>query len=387
MPPRSVVPLSCALVVCLAVGAMGAGHDAKWAVTDPAQVDEDFAFQGEYVGPLQRPGAGSEPQKTGLQVVARGDGQFEAMEFPGGLPGAGWDGIERLKLTGQRDGAAVKLTGWPLTITVQNDMATVVDSAGQTLGQLKKVHRVSPTMGYRPPPGGRMLFDGRDTAHFTNGRLADGRLLAEGADFKDRYRDFNLHLEFRLPYMPYARGQGRANSGVYLLSRYEVQILDSFGLEGIENECGALYRFKRPDLNMCFPPLSWQTYDIEFTAPRFDTAGKKVRNARITVWLNGVLVHRNLDLPNKTGGGAQESPEVLITKLQNHGNPVRFRNIWIRENNDSAPALTATAAPAATPAIPLPVATPVWPEAYMPPAVYALPAYAPAPVIRPYWEY
>ncbi|MCA9078898.1 MAG: DUF1080 domain-containing protein, partial [Planctomycetaceae bacterium] len=135
--------------------------------------------------------------------------------------------------------------------------------------------------------------------------------------------------EFRIPYKPMARGQGRGNSGFYLQSRYEVQVLDSFGLEGIENECGALYRTRRPAFNMCLPPLQWQTYDIDFSPAKFDAQGNKTRNMRISVWHNGVLIHDRADIPNKTGAGKPEGPEPLITKLQDHGNPVVYRNLWM----------------------------------------------------------
>ncbi|MGH7128550.1 MAG: 3-keto-disaccharide hydrolase, partial [Planctomycetaceae bacterium] len=146
-------------------------------------------------------------------------------------------------------------------------------------------------------------------------------------------------IEFRLPYMPYARGQGRANSGVYLQGRYEVQILDSFGLHGAENECGALYRLRPPDVNMCLPPLAWQTFDIEFHAARFDAAGRKTENARITVLHNGVAIHDNVEILRKTGNGAEEGPDPLPIRLQDHGNPVVFRNIWIldRERTPAQP--------------------------------------------------
>ena len=125
------------------------------------------------------------------------------------------------------------------------------------------------------------------------------------------------------------RGQARGNSGVYIQQRYEVQILDSFGLEGVENECGGLYTQTRPDLNMCLPPLAWQTYDIWFTPPQFDDDGKKTANARITALHNGYLIHHHREITAKTGGGKAEGPQPLPINLQDHGNPVMFRNIWI----------------------------------------------------------
>ena len=128
-------------------------------------------------------------------------------------------------------------------------------------------------------PGPIVLFDGTRPTHFIDGRMTPDGLLMEGATSKQKFRDFTLHLEFRLPFMPTARGQGRANSGVYLQDRYEVQVLDSFGLKGENNECGGIYEIAKPAVNMCYPPLSWQTYDIDFTAAEFND-GKKTADAR-----------------------------------------------------------------------------------------------------------
>ena len=193
-------------------------------------------------------------------------------------------------------------------------------------------------MGAKPPAGAIVLFDGTGTEQFTEARMTEDGLLMEGADLKPMFQDFNLHLEFMLPFMPAARDQGRANSGVYLQSRYEVQVLDSFAMEPRTNGCGGLYRFRKPDVNMCFPPLTWQTYDIVFTAPRWAADGTKLKNARIRIWLNGVKIHNDVELPNKSGRGKPEEPTLLPIRLQDHGNPVRFRNIWIIDRGAAAPA-------------------------------------------------
>ncbi|HTU25024.1 MAG TPA: DUF1080 domain-containing protein, partial [Pirellulales bacterium] len=132
----------------------------------------------------------------------------------------------------------------------------------------------------------------------------------------------------RLPYMPKARSQGRGNSGCYMQGRYEVQVLDSFGLDEADNGCAGIYSIKAPDQNVCFPPGAWQTYDIDFTAAEYKD-GQKVKDPIITVKENGVPVQRKVPLPHATPGGplaAGEGPGPLY--LQDHGNPVRFRNIW-----------------------------------------------------------
>jgi hypothetical protein len=159
----------------------------------------------------------------------------------------------------------------------------------------------------------------------------DQGLLIAGATSKRKFQSCQLHVEFLLPFMPTARGQGRANSGVYLQGRYEVQMLDSFGLKGENNECGGLYSIKAPDVNMCFPPLSWQTYDIDYTAAKF-VDGKKTQDANMTVRHNGIVVHKSVPLPHATTAApVPEGPEPAPIYLQDHGNPVRYRNIWLVE--------------------------------------------------------
>ena len=300
----------------------------KTAITDPALADADFAIQGEYAGWMYMPGVGN--QYTGLQVVALGDGKFDAMQYRGGLPGNGWNRATRVKLSGEMDGGYAVLLGESVRYFVGGMAAVARDAAGRPLGRLIKVERTSRLMGLRPPANAVVLFDGGPTEEMVNPKITPDGLLMAGVMTKRKVDAFRLHLEFRTPYMPFARGQGRANSGVYIQTRYEVQILDSFGLEGVENECGGLYRQQRPAINMCLPPLSWQTYDIWFTPPRFAEDGKtKTANARITVLHNGVPIHWHREVIAKTGGGKPEAPQPLPINLQDHGNPVAFRNIWL----------------------------------------------------------
>jgi hypothetical protein len=189
-----------------------------------------------------------------------------------------------------------------------------------------------------------MLFDGRNFSNWISDsnkpvgwEIEDGAMkVVPGTGnimTREKYRDFRMHLEFKLPEMaPGIGGQDRANSGVYIQRRYELQILDSYGLEPQNNDCGAIYEFKAPDTNVCARPGRWQSYDIIFRAARYDGEGpdvKKLENATITVWQNGVLIHRNVAIPNKTGSGRIEGPEPGPILLQDHGNEVCFRNIWI----------------------------------------------------------
>lgn len=309
----------------------------KGAVIDAAAADDDFGIQGEYFGELTPPGRPWTP--VGLQVVALGGGKFDGVLYRGGLPGAGWDGSQRRKTTGDHQGSRVVLTGSTHTVLLAAGQAAIYTADGKKAGVLSKLQRGSPTMGATPPANATILFDGNGTDQFTGGKLApDGTLLA-GVLTKLPVHDFQLHLEFRTPYMPQARGQGRGNSGVYIQQRYEVQILDSFGLDGVENECGGLYKQTAPDLNMCLPPLAWQTYDIWFTAARFAEDGKtKLANARLTALHNGVPIHSNREIIAKTGGGKVEGPQDFPINLQDHGNPVTFRNIWlVQQTEDAAP--------------------------------------------------
>lgn len=275
------------------------GQDTYTTAT-AAAADPDFPIQGEYAAP-----------GIGLQVVAVGEGTFDFAVYAGGLPGAGWDRTPPQRADGDAD-------------TIRSLVAS---------RNLQRLERQSPTLGAPPPSGAVVLFDGSPATleqWQAGAQRTDDGLLVAGATTRGEFRDYTLHVEFQTPYQPTASGQARGNSGVYHQGRYETQILDSFGLEGKNNEAGGIYEVRDPDLNMCLPPLSWQTYDIDFTAARFDAAGNKIADAQLTVRLNGVVVQRDVRVAHPTRAAPlPETSEPGPIHLQDHGNPVRFRNIWL----------------------------------------------------------
>lgn len=347
------------LAATSAFGQTAAKKERPPAYLTPEEAGEDYQLQGEYRG-YQRPlGSARASQSVGLQVIAQGNGEFTATKYIGGLPGAGWVKGDRYHYTGKRVSDIVRLESKDCQIDLDGQRALIYSAEGFPIGELHKVHRESSTLGAAPPPGAIVLFNGQDASGFVNPKVTEDGLLREGTQTTEPFGDFRLHAEFMLPFKPLGRGQDRGNSGFYLQGRYEVQVLDSFGLEGIENECGALYRTRRPSVNMCLPPLAWQTYDIDFTMPKFNEQGEKISDMQITIWHNGVLIHNRAAIPNKTGGGIVEGPSPLPTKLQDHQNPVLYRNIWVLPKGESDPNSTEwVKLPLQGPPIPISAAVP-----------------------------
>lgn len=198
---------------------------------------------------------------------------------------------------------------------------------------------------FNRPENATVLFDGKDFSHWQRqggGEIGwkiteDGTMQVtprSGSIMTQRdYGDFMLHVEFKTPPMPpEVKGQARGNSGVYIQRRYEVQILDSFGQAPTNSGCGSIYLLKAPDRNVCKEPDQWQSYDILFRSARWAGEGEnavKVQNARITVFHNGVLIHDDVEILDKTGAGRPEGPRPAPILLQEHGDEVSFRNIWI----------------------------------------------------------
>jgi len=238
----------------------------------------------------------------GAQVMALGKEGYRA-NFHSGFE---YEWPPRFVLEGKGDDSAAQLSGRAEFDGYVLDFQSTI-KAGKFTGKFKgtaaddanisgtftmeKTIRLSPTLGAKPPEGAVVLFDGKTASLNKNWQMSNPRRGVEeiqwivkggamevkprssGIITKKKFGDVKLHLEFRTPFMPDAGGQGRGNSGVYLQGRYEVQILDSYGLQGKDNECGGIYKVGKPLVNMCAPPTQWQTYDITFRTPRFKDNG------------------------------------------------------------------------------------------------------------------
>lgn len=165
-------------------------------------------------------------------------------------------------------------------------------------------------------------------------KVVNGAMITSGSDIVTQrtFGDYLLHLEWQEPYLPNAHGQARGNSGVGLHDIYEIQVLDSYGIQDPgTGDCGAVYGQQAPLINACRPPLVWQTYDILFRAARWDKNGHKTEDARVSVWQNGIPIQNNVDIAGDTGigDGEPEKPGPGSIVLQFHGERIQYRNIWL----------------------------------------------------------
>jgi hypothetical protein len=299
---------------------------------DPDKAGPDYKIQGEYLGET------ADKAKLGAEVITRADEKNKTVTYlvnflPGGLRGDGGDYAKHVPASGKVEGDKVVIASkdgkW--NAAIQSGKLTGKTAEGQAF-TLERVERKSKTEGQKPPEGAIILFDGKNADEWKGGKMTAGNLEGTDCRSKKGFKDHKAHVEFRLSYMPYQTGQGRSNSGVYVQDRWEIQVLDSFGLKGENNECGGIYSQFKQQVNMCYPPLTWQTYDIEFKAARFAADGKKTANAVLTVYHNGVLIHDKVELSKgKTGGGQDETDTPGPYQLQGHGGQVQYRNIWVVE--------------------------------------------------------
>jgi hypothetical protein len=303
--------------------AVGAAKGAPKAEKPKAPEEPDDGIQGMYV-------AAAGPGKVEAKVIGQGAGEFKVLLSAGG---------KAVELTGKLDGGKVPLKGAAGETGTIADKKLTAEAAGTKFDLAYTVPK-SPTEGEKPPAGAVILLayePGKAPSldQWTNDTWVanpDGSINKGKGDNKTKQplADMQLHVEFMCPYMPQARGQARGNSGVYLMDRYEVQVLDSWGLPVADNDVGGLYKVATPKVAACFPPLVWQTYDMTFHAPKFDASGKKVKDATVTALLNGVKIHDNVTIPGPTGGAAsKEEAREAPLRLQDHGNTVKFRNIWV----------------------------------------------------------
>jgi hypothetical protein len=197
------------------------------------------------------------------------------------------------------------------------------------------------------PSDAIVLFNGENLSQWKSDQdggpakwaVKDGVATVNGTGYistKQSFGDCQLHIEWATPAEVKGEGQGRGNSGVFMQGLYEIQILDSYNNKTYyDGQAGAVYKQHAPLVNVCRKPGEWQAYDIIYHAPRFDGTGKLLKPGRVTVLQNGVLIQDNVEIMGPTGaqGGSayKAHPLKQPLSLQDHHNPVRFRNIWIRE--------------------------------------------------------
>lgn len=301
-------------------------------------------FMGDYEGIFQADPATK--LKATAKVVAEDRGQYRIMVTaatgPHGEEGASFE------LRGIEGGGTLWLFGtssgrdWNGSIG-QGKLNATTGYYGSGL-ELTKITRQSPSLGQAPPSGAVVLLPyaaGKKTdlsAWHNSDKFPVDKILDDGSiqmngtggvTSKATFGDVQLHIEFMTPLEPANKGQHRANSGVFFCGSYEVQVLDSFGVPSSMGDCGALYNVVRPLVNASLPPETWQTYDITFHAARLDAQGKVNALPRITVVHNGITIHKDREIPCNTIDPKQPHVAQGSIHLQDHSNPVRFRNVWL----------------------------------------------------------
>ncbi|MGA2259645.1 MAG: DUF1080 domain-containing protein, partial [Thermoguttaceae bacterium] len=293
--PAAIVPL---LLLVLALGAYARAQG-------PRREPPLNPIMGEFAGTFTP--AGGQPVKAEAKVIADQKHMYRVVIlYPAGDAKA-----TRIELAGlgKNDEVAIQGREWSGKIT-KEAVRISSDKAGKA--EMKRIERKSPTLCQKPPDGAVVLLpyeEGKPTnlsQWVANQWICqpDGTVSTVGADIatKKEFGSFKTHVEFCVPFMPAARGQERGNSGVFLHGRYEIQILDSFGLPVTAVDCAAIFGQRAPDADAALPPGQWQTYDIDFRAPEFNAAGKQTKGALITVVWNGVKVLDAVETKKVCGG-------------------------------------------------------------------------------------
>lgn len=255
-----------------------------------------------------------------------------------------------IRLLGEREGNRLHLVGPKISALLDSGRLhlTLEDS---TLTLVRTPVGVT-QFDQRPAQAHVLLDSTTGLKHFRHSKAEAGWTLhpngsieiipSKGSLFtQETFRDLQGYLEFRHAYNSESLGPRRGNSGLYLYNTYEVQLVDSFGLAPQETSAGSVYHIAAPSVNAAAPPLEWQSLRFDFRAPRFDASGNKTASARLTLWLNGVKVHDDLEIPHPTAGSAAggralkepSSPQPLM--LQSHGNLLQFRNMWVLPREES----------------------------------------------------
>lgn len=328
------------LIIGMRAGLLGALGAVMASAQDYMPPDRpppaDHQVQGEYFGTVADGGG-----NLGAWVIGQGGDKYNVVFLPGGLltlPGetsGGWDKATRISGTGTA--AALTAAGGykaAITGTGEDRTMTGTNAAGKAF-TLKRVVRKSPTQGLTPKAewNASYWFRANTQADLTKWnpnpgapQMRYGGFLMKGVTAKEPHGTMFLHIEARSPYCPTCRDQSRGNSGIYLRGMHEMQVLDSFGLSGANNEAGSIYRVKAPLVNAALPPLTWQTYDCYYTP------GSSANSATITVYLNGVLVQDKTPVTGITEAGFAGSSLYL----QDHGHDVVYNNIWAVANATEA---------------------------------------------------
>lgn len=307
-----------------------------------AQADDDDKIMGNYQGAFASKGWEATPIRA--EVMAMSKIAWRINLFVGGE-----DGTEKkFELPARLDKGTPVVDGnidlggeYKVGGTVKDEVFVgKLEGKGKSADfTLKRVMLQSPTLGKPVPEGGNSLLDGTNiAANWVRTpeqwcMQADGSMEVCSSSLKttQEFGDAEYHIEFMCPFKPNARDQERGNSGCYFMGRYEVQVLDNFGDPPADNWCGGIYKKAKPIMNASLPPLTWQTYDVTFIAAKFDASGNKTADAEITVLHNGKLIHDHAKLSGPTPGGVsdQDGPKGPLM-LQDHDNPVRYKNIWVK---------------------------------------------------------